>query len=183
MTRTRTRNAAAHRGFTLIELMIVVAIIGILASVALPEFGRLTMRARAAERAELMMRVKKAIGDLYLQNGHIPGGVLVGDFQPALPLSTSKRVPNWKAAGWSTVFKATDEIEGTTYYSYRFVADDTAVPPTLEIWAVADLDGDLNPSWKYVKYWRKDGMYMTDEADTTCAWVCPAYGQEDPNTF
>ena len=64
-----------------------------------------------------------------------------------------------------------------------FLADDTVNPPTLEIWAIGDLDGDGNPSRKYVKYERKEGMYSTNEADTTCTWVCPAYGQEDPDTF
>jgi type IV pilus assembly protein PilA len=182
MTRTRKRSAGPN-GFTLIELMMVVAIIGIMSSIAVPEFTRLTMRARAAERHELMLRIKKAIGDVYLQNGSMPGGTLIGDFQPPLPAMMSKRVPNWKAPGWGTVFKAIDEIEGATYYSYRFVADDTVIPPTLEVWAVGDLDGDGVPSTKYYRYERRNGVYQGDETDQTCTWVCPPFGQDDLVSF
>jgi prepilin-type N-terminal cleavage/methylation domain-containing protein len=183
MTTPRKQARPLARGFTLIELMIVVAIIGILSSLAIPEFTKLTMRARAAERHELMLRIKKAVADVYIQQGHIPGGTLTGDFQPPLPSATTKRVPDWKAAGWATVFKTTDEIEGSTYYSYRFVADDTAVPATLQIWAVGDLDGDGVYSTRWIRYERRNGAYQTDENDTTGTWVSPALGLEDNVSF
>jgi hypothetical protein len=86
-------------------------------------------------------------------------------------------------AGWATVFKTNDEIEGAAYYSYRFVADDTVNPPTLVITAIGDLDGDGNPSTKFIKYERRNGLYASDETDTTCTWVCPPPGLEDQGTF
>ncbi len=177
---------ALRRGFTLIELMIVVAIIGILASVAIPEFGRLLMRAKAAERYELMLRIKKAVADVVLQNGAIPGGKLEADWEPdkdAFPAGPTKRNPNWKSAGWVDLFRSSEEIEGTTYYSYKVTADDTVSPPTLDIWALGDLDGDGKESIKLIHYIRVNGLYQTDETDQTCFWVCPPVGQEDNPYF
>ena len=54
-----------QKGFTLIELMIVVAIIGILAAVAIPAYGDYTARAQAAEAFTLMDGLKTPLTELY----------------------------------------------------------------------------------------------------------------------
>jgi len=58
-----------QKGFTLIELMIVVAIIGILAAVAIPAYGDYTARAQAAEGFTLMDGVKTPLTELYTSTG------------------------------------------------------------------------------------------------------------------
>jgi type IV pilus assembly protein PilA len=58
-----------QKGFTLIELMIVVAIIGILAAVAIPAYGDYTARAQAAEAFTLMDGVKTPLTELYTSSG------------------------------------------------------------------------------------------------------------------
>ncbi len=61
-----------HRGFTLIELMIVVSIVGMLSTVALPVYRRATLRVRTAERGTIL-RPRCAIGieDAYV-HGKVP---------------------------------------------------------------------------------------------------------------
>jgi|SRR5690606_15690862 len=61
-----------QKGFTLIELMIVVAIIGILAAIALPAYQDYTIRSQASEALSLMSGAKAAVAETFISNGAVP---------------------------------------------------------------------------------------------------------------
>ena len=61
-----------QKGFTLIELMIVVAIIGILAAIAIPAYQDYTIRAQVTEGMNLAAAVKAEVAEFYAQNGAWP---------------------------------------------------------------------------------------------------------------
>ncbi|MGR9074303.1 MAG: pilin [Gammaproteobacteria bacterium] len=74
-----------QQGFTLIELMIVVAIIGILAAIAIPAYKDYTIRAKVSEGLNLAASAKLAVSEYYDSEGELP----TTNNQAGLPADTT----------------------------------------------------------------------------------------------
>lgn len=74
-----------NNGFTLIELMIVVAIIGILAAIAIPAYQDYTIRAKVAEGLSFADHAKTSVSEYYISMGVWPANNVSAGLPTTLP--------------------------------------------------------------------------------------------------
>jgi type IV pilus assembly protein PilA len=125
----------SQAGFTLIELMIVVAIIGILAAIAIPAYQDYTIRAQVTEGATLMDGVKVAMQDYYAFHGSWPTSLTASD--AALGLNFTGAMTGQYVSAVAT--PGNGEIIAT--YGNR--ANAKIATYNLSIYAATDANGDI----------------------------------------
>ena len=181
MTKLHTRRG----GFTLIELMIVVAIIGILAAIAIPNFLRFQLKAKSSEGKTNIAAIRTAEESYFAEYGNYvsalpspPGidGNTKTDFSHAVAGEGFDRV------GWAP--------EGQVYFFYSVEINSDADMFTAA--AHADIDNDV-PSGGEPQYWgyakgtnngKSHGAYGTcQRGDLTAETVMPCTSDSGQSVF
>jgi prepilin-type N-terminal cleavage/methylation domain-containing protein len=143
-SRDLSRAGDTRAGFTLIELMVVVAIVGTLSSVAVPKFLDYMKKGKRAEAEVHLAAISKAAESQFIENAYFPQtGSALTPAQRCCEQPGKKCAIN--AADWNGV-QAWDELgfEMTQpfYFQYRYRSD---APSVYVATAVGDLDCDGIP--------------------------------------
>ena len=177
----------AQAGFTLIELMIVVAIIGILAAVAIPAFMKNARKAKTTEATTNVKKMYDGARSYYEEELNGRGSVVpiakqfpssaATTINPTIgtccALAGKKCAPDsatWTSAGWQALkFQMTDPF----YYSYTFEATGTDTASQFSARANGDLNCDsVTSTFEMVGQVQSDGtvtgqagMYKDNELE------------------
>ena len=150
------------RAFTLIELMIVVAIIGVLAAVAIPSFIKYTRRSKTSEA---LMNIRKMydgavayyVGEHADKNGAIQNRQFPANGPPVPSLARLTQLggtkypsqpSEWKQGGWAALDFS---VQDPQYFSYAYTSNGLLFTDA-QSWMTAQ--GDLNGNGLYSTFTR-----------------------------
>ncbi len=139
-----------QQGFTLIELMIVIAIIGILAAIAIPAYQNYTIRAQVSEGFSLADGVKTSVAEFWNSTGRWPpnntsaglaqGGSITGNYVTFTGVSQSNLAP------------------GIIFVMYGGKANSAINPSILELSAITAGGGSMSFTCKSYTYYGKPAI-------------------------
>jgi type IV pilus assembly protein PilA len=138
----RSLRKKAQQGFTLIELMIVVAIIGILAAVAIPAFMKYIKKSKTSEAREFVKKIYDGARAYYMDPNYAKGAIT--------PLPSQFPVP---AGGAAT----TGPVAHTTCCAGGAAAGTEKCQPQADLWA--------DPAWVALSFSVDDPHYFAYQYD------------------
>lgn len=122
------KNMNTNKGFTIIELMIAVAIIGILAAIAIPAYQNYIIRAKVSEAITFADMAKVAVSEYYQTNGSFPSGSGSLNTEFGLPAAASITGANvtgvdvrYDSQGEQIAILVTLAISGMATFSVAFL--------------------------------------------------------------
>ena len=126
---------SVQKGFTLIELMIVIAIIGILAAIAIPAYQNYTIRAQVTEGLSLADDFKTAVAEYFQNNGTWPTGFAATPAAGQIPM---------QGAATGKYVSGISVTNGNVSIAYNNPATNAKIRPSvLFINAATDNNGDV----------------------------------------
>jgi prepilin-type N-terminal cleavage/methylation domain-containing protein len=97
----KTTKAALWAGFTLVEIMIVVAIIGLLSAIAIPSFVHSRAKSQASACINNLRQIESAVQEFALEKGKRVGDMInyPDDLTPYIKLNSASSIPGCPAGG------------------------------------------------------------------------------------
>ena len=140
-------------GFSLVELMVVVAITGLLAAVAIPSFMKYVKKAKTAEAPQQLEKLSGAARQYYIEEHHVgasitpeppqfPGTIGVTPLLSCCDFPGNKCAPSdaeWDLPSWRALKFSMDDPH---YFRYQFTSNGVGVDAEYTAEAHADLDCD-----------------------------------------
>jgi general secretion pathway protein G len=123
--RGRTASPGRRRGFTMIELIVVMAVIGLLLSIAVPRYLTALDRGKAQVQQQNLALMREAIDKFYGDNGRYPDALddlVTKRYLRAIPVD-----PITEATDWVTV-APTDSKQGGRVYDVQSAKPASQVP-------------------------------------------------------
>ena len=167
-------------GFTLIELMIVVAIIGILAAIAIPNFLRFQLKAKSSEAKTNLAAIRTAEESYFAEYG------LYVSSEPSPPAINNNQKTDFSHGVANKGFDIVGwEPEGQVYFSYSVEINTDADEFTAA--SYADIDNDTNQQyWGYAKGAEDAKPFdgdTCDRDDLTAETVMPCTSDSGQSVF
>jgi type IV pilus assembly protein PilA len=135
------RRARRHSGFTLIELTIVIAIVGVLAAIAIPQYMRFQLKSKTAEAKSSLAAIRAAEAAHYAEfTAYVAAGQTPASIPGDAPVAFSPATAGFVELGF--------QPEGRVFFALAVAVSADGTGYTAE--AAGDLDADGTPQyWAY----------------------------------